>query len=135
MAADSAIAGLITVESQHSVAETMDKLEAAAKDKGLTVFARINHGAGAERAGLDLAPTQLLLFGNPQGGTPMMQSARSAGIDLPLKALAWQDGSGQVHLSYNDPAWIAERHGITERAPIVEKMQGLLRSLAQAATR
>ena len=127
-------AGLIEVKSTHSVSETIDKLAAAAEAKGLKIFARIDHGQGAASADLELRPTQLLLFGNPQGGTPLMQSAQSAAIDLPLKAIAYETADGQVHLVYNDPAHIAARHGIEDRTALIEKMSGLLQALAQAAT-
>ena len=88
--------GLITVKSAHSVKDTIDRFEAAAKARGLNVFLRLDHAAGAKKIGKELRPTELLVFGNPQGGTPLMECAQSAGIDLPLKALAWQDAAGQV---------------------------------------
>jgi uncharacterized protein (DUF302 family) len=103
--------GLITVPSAHSVGHTIDRLESEAKQKGLTIFARIDHAAGARDAGLALRPTELLVFGNARGGTPLMQAHQTIGIDLPLKALAWEDAAGQVWLSYNDPAWLTARHG------------------------
>ncbi|MGH6939567.1 DUF302 domain-containing protein [Hypericibacter sp.] len=105
-------AGLITIASPLSAAETMNRLIAEVKAKGMTVFARIDHAAGATAAGLTLRPTELLIFGNPKGGTPSMQAAQTMGIDLPLKALVWQDEAGKTWLSYNDPAWLAQRHGI-----------------------
>src|SRR5262249_56845935 len=91
--------------------ETMDRLEAAVKAKGLTIFARIDHAAGAAEVGLSLRPTAVLIFGNAKAGTPLMQSNQTTGIDLPLKALVWQDESGKTWLSYNDPNWLANRHG------------------------
>ena len=108
MAAD----GLTTIQSSHGPQETMDRLEAAVKAKGMTVFARIDHAAGASAAGLSLQPTEVLIFGNAKGGTPLMQSVQTIGIDLPLKALVWQDAAGDTWLSYNDPAWLAKRHGL-----------------------
>lgn len=126
--------GLISRVSAHSVSETMDRLEAAAQEKGLKVFLRLNHAEGAAGAGLDLRPTQLLLFGNPQGGTPLMQSAQSAGIDLPLKAVVYETAEGRVMLTYNDPAWLAARHGIGDRDQVIAKMTGLLSGLADTAT-
>jgi uncharacterized protein (DUF302 family) len=104
--------GLITIPSAHSVKDTIDRVEAIAKSKGLTVFARVDHAAGANEVGMPLAPTLLLIFGNAKGGTPLMQAKQQAGIDLPLKVLAWQDRAGKTWLSYNDPHWIAQRHGL-----------------------
>jgi len=104
--------GLITIASAHSVRETTDRLAAIVASKGLTVFARIDHGAGAAAAGMALRPTELLIFGHPKGGTPLMLERQTAGIDLPVKALAWEDESGTVWLTTNDPAWIAARHAL-----------------------
>ena len=104
--------GLMTIPSGFAAKETMDRLEAAVKAKGLTVFARVDHAAGAAAVGLSLRPTELLVFGNAKGGTPLMVENQTAGIDLPLKALVHQDADGKVWLSYNDPAWIARRHGL-----------------------
>ena len=105
--------GLVAVKSPHSAKITMDKLEAVAKEKGLNVFARIDHAAGAAKVGKTLRATEVLVFGNPQGGTPFMECGQSVGIDLPLKALVWQDEASQVWVGYNDPAWIAQRHGVS----------------------
>jgi uncharacterized protein (DUF302 family) len=113
----------------------MNRLEAQVKAKGMTVFARIDHAAGAAEVGLPLRPTELLIFGNAKGGTPLMQAEQAIGIDLPLKALVWQDAAGTTWLSYNDPTWIAKRHGLsaaTEGA--VRGMAGALDGLARAAT-
>jgi uncharacterized protein (DUF302 family) len=104
--------GLTTVPSGFGPKETMDRLEAEVKAKGMSVFARIDHAAGAAEVGLALAPTELLIFGNARGGTPLMQASQTIGIDLPLKVLVWQDGAGKTWLSYNEPAWLAQRHGI-----------------------
>ena len=110
--------GLTTIKSSHGPQETMNRLEAAVKAKGMTVFARIDHAAGASAVGLSLQPTEVLIFGNARGGTPLMQSVQTIGIDLPLKALVWQDASGDTWLSYNDPAWLAQRHGLRrDRSP------------------
>ncbi len=106
--------GLITLPSAHDVTETIDQFEAAAKARGLTIFARIDHAAGAKAAGLELRPTTLLIFGNAKAGTPLMQSRQTIGIDLPLKVLAWEDAAGKVWLSYNDPAWLAARHRLAD---------------------
>ena len=108
MAAD----GLTTMRSSYGPKDTMSRLEAEVKAKGMTVFARIDHAAGAAGAGLSLPPTEVLIFGNVKAGTPLMQSTQTIGIDLPLKALVWQDGSGNTWLSYNDPRWLAKRHGL-----------------------
>jgi uncharacterized protein (DUF302 family) len=106
--------GLITLASRFPVAETIDRLADTVTKAGLQVFARIDHAAGAADVAMPLRPTLLLLFGHPRGGTPLMQDTQTAGIDLPLKALAWTDEDGQTWLSYNDPRWIAERHGLGE---------------------
>ncbi|WP_417501546.1 DUF302 domain-containing protein [Marinobacter sp.] len=124
--------GLISVKSPYSAQETMNKFEGVVKSKGLNVFARIDHAAGAEKAGMVLRPTELLIFGNPQGGTPFMKCAQTVGIDLPLKALVWEDESGQVWLGYNDPTYLAKRHKIPECA-VAEKLGGALASFVKAA--
>lgn len=103
--------GLIAVKSPHGAKETMDRLESLLKQKGLTIFARIDHAAGAAKIGKSLRPTELLIFGNPQGGTPLMECSQTAGIDLPLKALVWEDESRQIWVGYNDSAYLARRHG------------------------
>src|SRR5258707_15856601 len=103
--------GLTTIPSSHAVKETIDRLEAEVKAKGMTGFARIDHAKGARDVGMDLRPTELLVFGNARAGTPLMQAQQTAGIDLPLRALAWEDAAGKVWLSCNDPEWIAARHG------------------------
>lgn len=103
------------------------------EDKGLKVFARINHAAGAQSIGQNLRPTELLIFGNPQGGTPFMQCAQTVGIDLPLKVLVWQDASGSVWLGYNDPQYLAARHG-AEDCAVVDKLATALRSMSEAVT-
>src|ERR1700730_15279217 len=107
MAAD----GLVTVKSAFGPGETMQRLEAEVKAKGMTVFAHVDHAAGAAAVGMKLRPTDLLVFGAAKGGTPLMQSVQTIGIDLPLKALVWQDAAGVTWLSYNDPAWLAKSHG------------------------
>jgi len=127
--------GLVAVKSAHGVKETLDRFEVAAKGKGLNIFLRLDHAAGAKKVGKTLRPTELLVFGNPQGGTPLMVCAQTAGIDLPLKALAWQDDSGQVWLGYNDPKFLAGRHGAGECKPIVENLGKALAALAGEATR
>lgn len=106
----SAADGLIAVKSPHSAQVTMNRLEAIVKERGLTVFARIDHAAGAAKVGKTLRPTELLIFGNPQGGTPFIECAQTVAIDLPLKALVWEDASAQVWLGYNDTDYLARRH-------------------------
>ena len=106
--------GLITIPSVHNVKDTIDLIESDVKSKGLTIFARVDHAAGAKEVGLPLAPTLLLIFGNAKGGTPLMQANQLVGIDLPLKVLAWEDASGKTWLSYNDPSWLASRHGLSD---------------------
>jgi len=108
--------GLVSVKSTRSAKATMDRLESIVKERGLTVFARINHAAGAASIGKSLRPTEVIIFGNPQGGTPFMECAQSVAIDLPLKALVWEDSSGQVWLGYNDPTYLAKRHEAPECA-------------------
>lgn len=125
--------GLVAVKSPHSAAETMNRLEATVKQRGLTVFARVDHAAGAATVGKTLRPTALLIFGNPQGGTPFMECEQTVGIDLPLKALVWQDAASQVWVGYNDPAFLAKRHGAGS-CPVVDNLQKALAGLAGAAT-
>ena len=124
--------GLITIRSNHSAAETIDRLEAAASAAGLHTFARIDHAAGAAQADMELRDTLLLMFGNPRGGTPLMIANQTAGIDLPLKALAFEDADGQVWLAYNDPDWIAARHHIESDAAVRAMADGLARLAAKA---
>jgi uncharacterized protein (DUF302 family) len=128
------VEGLITIPSSHGPAATMAKLEAAVKAKGLTVFSHVDHAAGAAAVGLTLLPTDLLVFGNAKGGTPLMQAVQTIGIDLPLKVLVWQDASGKTWLSYNDPAWIAKRHGTGAEAEVtVKALSGALAAFTAAA--
>jgi uncharacterized protein (DUF302 family) len=127
--------GLVTLPSNYPVPDTIDRLSDAVTGAGLQVFARVDHAAGAREAGLELRPTELLLFGNARGGTPLMQDRQTAGIDLPLKALAWADESGTTWLSYNDPAWIAARHGLAAPgAAAAQALRGAITKLAHAAT-
>jgi len=128
--------GLVSVQSRVSARETLDRLVAALTTRKLTVFARVDHAAGAASVGLPLRPTTLVIFGNPQGGTALMQDRQTAGIDLPLKALVWEDADGTVWLGYNDPAWIAQRHGLGAAiAPAVKAMTAMLGAVAQEATK
>jgi len=128
------VVGLTTAPSSFGPSQTMDRLEAEIKDNGMEVFARIDHAAGAAKVGLPLTPTELIIFGNARGGTPLMQSAQTVGIDLPLKILVWQDAAHNTWVSYNDPRWIAERHGVANAQPVVNKMTNLLRAISREAT-
>ena len=110
----------------------MDRLETVAKQKGMTIFARIDHSAGAAKLGMKLRSSELLIFGNPQGGTPFMECNQTVGIDLPLKALVWEDVSGQVWLGYNDPEFLAKRHNVSQ-CPAVENIRKALAGFAQTA--
>ena len=127
--------GLITIQSHYGPKETMQRLEAAVRAKGFTVFAHIDHSAQAAQVSLKLPPTDLLIFGNPKGGTPLMRSNQTIGIDLPLKALVWQDEKGATWLSYNDPEWIVQRHGgAGETEDTVRAISAALKALAASAT-
>jgi uncharacterized protein (DUF302 family) len=126
--------GMITVESSHSTQVTADRLEPILKEKGMTVFSRIDHAAGALGIGETLRPTILFIFGNPRAGTALMKCNQTAGIDLPLKILIWEDDMGLVKLTYNDPRYIADRHGISDCGQILEKMTGALKGFAEKAT-
>jgi uncharacterized protein (DUF302 family) len=126
--------GLINVNSSHDVKVTADRLENILKQKGMTVFIRINHSAGAQKVGKKLRPTELVVFGNPKVGTPLMQCNQSVAIDLPQKALIWQNDKGQVWLSYNDPNYLARRHGLSECAEVIKKVEKALSNFAKVAT-
>jgi len=105
--------GIVSLASPHSVDETLDRLEGILRAKGITIFARIDQRKEAQRVGLDLRPTQLLIFGNPRAGTPIMAASPGSALDLPLKILAWQDDTGQVWLSYNSPDYLLRRHHLS----------------------
>ena len=123
--------GLISIPSSFDPKETMDRLEAALRASGVTIFARIDHAAGAAEVGESLRPTELLIFGNPKAGTPLMQAGQTIGIDLPLKALVWQDAYGKVWLTYNDPAYLQKRHNVpAELIPNIAGVSGLLEKAA-----
>lgn len=127
--------GLIKIKSTSSVAETINRLENVLKKKGMTIFKRVNHTAGAKKVNLQLRPTELLIFGNPKVGTPLMLCSQTAAIDLPQKALAYEDEKGQVWLTYNDPAYIAKRHNIKDCEKPLEKVSKALANFAKAATK
>ena len=125
--------GLVVKKSSHAVTATLDKLEGIVKSKGFTVFARIDHAAGASKVGQAMRPTEVLLFGNPKIGTALILSRQSVGLDLPIRVAAWEDDSGQVWIGYNAPDWLASRHGITDRDKVIKKMSGALGKLTSAA--
>ena len=126
--------GLVTLASNHAVRDTLDRLEADLRAKSITVFARIDHAAGAASVAMPLRPTELLIFGNPKAGTPLMQASQSIGIDLPLKMLGWQDEGGKVWLTYNDPHWLARRHQLAAATDAsVGALASLLAKLAKTA--
>ena len=125
---------LTSIQSQFNPKETMDRLEAEIRARGMTVFARIDHAAGAAEVGLTLRPTELIIFGNARGGTPLMQSVQTVGIDLPLKALVWEDAGGKTWLSYNEPGWIVQRHSVGNAEQVVSKMAAALSAMSRTAT-
>lgn len=126
--------GVVTVPSAHSVADTADRLESLLRGKGMRVFLRVDHAAGAQSAGARLRPTQLLVFGNPKVGTPLMQCAQSVALDLPQKALIWEAADGRVWLSYNDPAYLDGRHGLGDCAAVLQRVSRALSDFAAAAS-
>ena len=126
--------GLITKKSNYSVKETLDRLEDVLKKKGITIALRWSHSDKGNAVDIPLRPTELLIFGNPKLGTNMFTSKQTSGIDLPMKALAWEDEKGQVWLSYNDPNYITKRHGINDREEVAKKMTGALDKFTSAAT-
>jgi len=133
------IIGQISVKSAHNVSKTLDKLEAILKKKGMTIFSRINHAKAAKGVGITLRPTELLIFGNPKIGSTFMKCKQTIAIDLPQKALAWEDDKGQVWLSYNDPSYIASRHGIALKdsacEKVINKVTNALGNFSKAATK
>lgn len=123
--------GLVALKSPHSATDTLNRLEAQVKQRGLAVVARVDHAAGAARVGKTLRPTELLIFGSPQAGTPLMECAQTAGIDLPMKALVWVDSSAQVWLGYNAPGWLVRRHGAPD-CPAADNVAKALAAIAEA---
>jgi uncharacterized protein (DUF302 family) len=126
--------GLVSIRSLNGPRETVNRLDAAVTARGMTVFARIDHAAGAAAVGLPLRPTEVVIFGNARGGTPLMEAAQTTGIDLPLKVLVWQDIAGNTWVSYNDPAWVAKRHRIDPATDATTAaMSGMLDAIAKVA--
>jgi uncharacterized protein (DUF302 family) len=126
--------GLVTIPSIHTVRETIDRFAEGADAAGLRIFGRVDHAAGAAEVEMPLRPTELIIFGHPRSGTPLMQDQQTAGIDLPLKALAWEDGEGKVWLTYNDAGWLARRHGLGPGSdPSIEAIGAAVAELAAAA--
>ena len=125
--------GLMKKKSPYSVTKTLDRLEKTLKKKGITIITRWSHDKGAKKVGIPLRDTELLIFGNPKLGSHLFISNQTAGIDLPMKVLAWEDKMGQVWLAYNDPQYIVNRHNIKNRAEIVQKMTGALNKLTDMA--
>lgn len=126
--------GMASVESPFDVATTIDKLTVALESKGMSIFGRVNHAANAEKAGLSLRPTELLIFGNPKIGTPLMNCAQSVALDLPQKMLAWEAEDGSIRLGWNDPMHLQARHAIEGCDEVLQKVSGALSNFAKAAT-
>ncbi|MFP4515909.1 MAG: DUF302 domain-containing protein [Desulfovibrionales bacterium] len=127
------VTGLVTLKSNQSMEQTVEALKKAIQDKGLTLFTTIDHAANARNAGLQLPPTKVVVFGNPTLGTPLMQAQQTIGVDLPQKMLVWENGEGQVWIAYNDPEYLARRHGVSGKEEIFTKIAGALDGLARAA--
>jgi uncharacterized protein (DUF302 family) len=126
--------GLVTVPSAHSADETVARLTAALAEKHLHLFVHIDHAAGAQKVGLSLRPVQVLIFGNPEVGTPLMQSTQLIGLDLPLRVLVWEDSTGKVWMTYTQPEYLVRRYGITDRAREVATMSAGLAAITHAAS-
>jgi uncharacterized protein (DUF302 family) len=131
MTAHSVTTGVVQIRTSHTVADTVDRLEHLARERGLTVFARIDFSHDAASAGLSLRPEQLLIFGNPKSGTPLLQASPSVGLDLPLKALVWEDEQGTTWLAYNTPAYVVERHNLN--ASLSRNIEGAIALMEEAA--
>jgi uncharacterized protein (DUF302 family) len=126
--------GFVNVKSNNNVKETGDRLEKVLKQKGMTVFVRIDHAAGAKKVGKILRPMELIIFGNPKVGAPLMQCSQTVGLDLPQKALIWEDEAGLVWFSYNAPGYLDKRHGLAKCSQVLKKIENALRNFAVAAT-
>src|SRR5262249_47492852 len=130
---DPADTDLVTLPSAHDAPETAERLKALLAQKGIEVFADIDHAAGARTVGLSLRPTQVLIFGNPKAGTPLMQCRPTIGLDLPLRVLIWEDGAGQAWLTYRRVADLARQHRVTDRDEAIQALDSGLGALARAA--
>jgi len=126
--------GMITIKSKHSVNETVSRFQQLLEKKGMTLFATINHQKGAENTAQKLRPTTVVIFGNPKVGTPLMHCSQTIAIDLPQKALIFEDATGDVWYAYNDPSYLASRHGVSECGKVLAKIKGALANFAKAAT-
>ncbi len=124
--------GLIHLRSSHSVEDTLQRLESLLTEKGIKIFTVVDHSGEAAKAGLQMRPTKLVIFGNPKGGTPLMQASLTVAIDLPLKALVWEDAEGKVWFTYNDPAYLQARHNLpAELLPAIAGVSGLLKKAVE----
>ena len=126
--------GVIEVESAYTVNETADRMESILKEKGMTIFNRINHSEGAGKVGIELRDTELIIFGNPKVGSPIMKCRQSVAIDLPQKALIWEDDKGKVYISYNDPKYLVKRHDISGCEQVIAKIETALASIVKSAS-
>lgn len=134
-AAAPAAADVVKLQSPHSASDTMDRFEAIVKQRGLTVFARIDHAAGARKADMTLRPTELLIFGNPKTGTPLMQASQTMGLALPMKVLVWQDAEAKVWIGYEAPADAAAERGVPRDHPVLGQVTQALKGLAAEAVK
>jgi uncharacterized protein (DUF302 family) len=125
--------GLVVLASSHGPRDTIEQLKAAVTARGMAIFAQIDHAGAAKDVGMTLAPTELLIFGSPKAGTPLMQASQTLGIDLPLKALVWQDSMGKTWLGYNDPQWLARRHGVIGYDYMLDAIATVLAAVAKDA--
>jgi uncharacterized protein (DUF302 family) len=132
-ARDLAEAGLVTLPSAHGASATVERLKSLLQQKKIEVFAHIDHAAGATKVGLSLRPTQVLIFGNPQAGTPLMQDQQTLGLDLPLRVLVWEDAAGQVWLTYRRPRLLAQQHHVAGHDELVKSLDDGLAALVGAA--
>lgn len=128
-----AATGLVTKSSKHAVGATVDRLEAVAKEKGMTIFARIDHAAGAEKVGMKMPAAQVLIFGNPKGGTPLMLASPSSSLDLPLRVAVWEDAQGKVWLGYNAVEFVKERHAVSGKDELVKNLDNVLDGITNKA--
>ena len=133
-ASDLADAGLVTLPSAHGANETVERLKSLLEQKKIRLFAHIDHATEAQKVGLPLRPTQVLIFGNPQAGTPLMQSQQTIGLDLPLRVLVWEDAAGKVWLTYSRPGLLAQQHRVPGHEKTVKALEDGLDALARAAT-